>query len=305
MPTILSLPDQHRYSADPGECVLDAALRAQVPHTHACGGHGRCSTCRVLIVEGLSACAERGPAEQRLAERLGFDTEVRLACQLQVSGDVTVRRLVLDDEDLALADLRVRDPAPGAAAAVGDEKPVAILFADIRGFTAFSGTQLPYDVIHLLNRWFHRMGRAIDAEGGEVNNQMGDGLMALFGHDDAPDAALRAVRAGLAMLDAMDAFKPYVQRVYGTPLDIGVGIHHGDVVVGGIGTGGRTWITAIGDAVNLASRIESANKTTGTRLLVSQAVRDLVGEAVRWGCSGRIALKGKGEQTLHEVRGIA
>ncbi len=90
--------------------------------------------------------------------------------------------------------------------------------------------------MHVLNRYFHAMGAPIAAFGGCIDNYMGDGLMALFGlRDGEQDVALRAVQAGLAMIEAMDAPRPYLETAYGRSFDIGVGIHYGDVVVGSIG----------------------------------------------------------------------
>src|SRR3954447_1235940 len=99
MPRIHCLPDAKDIDIGPAETLLHAALRAGVPHTHACGGHARCSTCRVLVVEGAEHCAPRHPAEQRMAARLNFGPDLRLACQTTVRADVAVRRLVLDAED--------------------------------------------------------------------------------------------------------------------------------------------------------------------------------------------------------------
>src|SRR3954470_16734919 len=94
--------DRRTAPIDAHETILRASLRAGVPHAHACGGNARCSTCRVQIVDGLDACAPRTDKEHALAARLRFAPEVRLACQTTVAGDVTVRRLVLDQTDLTL-----------------------------------------------------------------------------------------------------------------------------------------------------------------------------------------------------------
>src|SRR3954468_10190872 len=83
-----------------GETILRASLRAGIPHAHACGGQARCSTCRVQIVEGLDHCLPRNEREDALATRLHFAPEIRLACQTAVIGDVKLRRLVLDAEDI-------------------------------------------------------------------------------------------------------------------------------------------------------------------------------------------------------------
>ena len=98
---------------------------------------------------------------------LQFKPMIRLACQTRVTGNTTVRRLVLDDEDEELA---VGSMAEEFGEAAGEERQVAILFVDIRGFTSFAEKLLPYDVIHALNRYYYRMGRIIHLHGGVVDN---------------------------------------------------------------------------------------------------------------------------------------
>jgi adenylate cyclase len=304
MVTIHILPDDMSVEAVPGESLLEASLRAGVPHAHACGGRARCSTCRVEIQLGVESCGERTEAEQVLADSLGFDRVLRLACQTVPLADLTMRRLMLDDEDIELVDQRRRHDA---GTAVGEERQLAILFTDIRGFTAFSEPLPPHDVVHVLNRYFHAIGPSVTRFGGSIDNYMGDGLMALFGlDDDRLDIPMRAVQAGLAMLEAMDALKPYLQMAYGRSFDMGIGIHYGCAVVGSVGAVGRERVTAIGDAVNLASRIESANKYADTRFLVSDAVRQHIGASLRIGRSPRVPIAGKtGDYLLHEVLGLS
>jgi len=306
MATIRILPDDVLIESAPGETLLDASLRGGIAHAHACGGHARCSTCRVEVSDGVENCAPRTAAEQQLAERLGFAPHLRLACQTVAHADLTMRRLILDDEDVALADQRGRDAAP---VVVGEERTLAILFADIREFTAFS-EQLPaHDVVHVLNRYFHAMGRDIARFGGCIDNYMGDGFMALFGlresgQETDGDRAVHAVQAGLAMLDTMDALKPYLETAYGLSFDMRIGIHFGDAVVGSVGATGRERITAIGDAVNFASRIEGANKAIGSRLLISEALYARVAPQFRIGRTIHVPIHGKsGEYALYEVIG--
>ncbi len=296
------LPDQRVVDVAEGESLLDASLRAKLPHTHVCGGTARCSTCRVRIEAGLEHCSPRTPAEERMAGRLHFGAEIRLACQTRVEGDVTFRRLVLDPDDVRLTDhLR-----PGAEArAAGEQKTVAVMFADIRGFTAFSESLPAYDVIHTLSRYFYRMDSVVRQHHGTVDNYMGDGLMALFGADDRPDAALSAVEAGLEMLAAVDALGPYFESVLGKRFQIGIGVHFGEVVMGTIAPPGAAKITAIGDTVNTASRIESANKLLGTSFLISEAARETLGERVAVRRHAGVTLPGKaGRHVLFEVLGL-
>jgi adenylate cyclase len=302
MPNILYTLEKRTVEADASETILQVSMRTGVPHAHACGGNARCSTCRVLILDGLDYCEPRNPKETLLADRLKFTPEIRLACQTTFNGDLTLRRLVLDDEDIQLAG---QQTAAGAACSVGEEKQLAVLFADIRGFTPFAEALPPYDVVHVLNRYFHRMGAVISRNGGSIDNYMGDGLMALFGMKDQTSAALNAVRAGLEMIDAMELLKPYLEMTYSRTFEIGIGIHFGEVVVGAIGGQSLRRVTAIGDAVNLASRIEAANKKAGTRLLVSAETYEEVKDHVRVGNTVCVSLPGKtGEYSLREIVGL-
>ena len=294
-------PDQVQVHAQGHQTLLNAALAAGVPHTHVCGGMARCSTCRVVILEGEENVDPPNPREQALAAQLRLPPGIRIACQATVHGPVRVRRLVLDEEDVRL----IGATASLAPTVIGEEIAVAILFADIRGFTAFTEALLPYDVVHVLNRYFEAMGRAIGGHGGFINTIMGDGLMALFGVDGQPDAPLRAVRAALDMLAAVDAFKPYLLSAYGRAFSLGIGMHYGKAFVGPLGAADHKMVTAIGDAVNLASCVETATKSVGARLLVSEALWYIVQQRVTVGRTAHVEVKGKSaSHKLYEIVGL-
>jgi adenylate cyclase len=251
-------------------------------------------------LEGLENCSDpRNDKEQTLADRLHFAPVIRLACQTEIHGDLKVRRLVLDDEDIELVD---QTKARNNNRFMGEEKMVTILFADIRGFTTFAEKQLPYDVIHLLNRYFHIMGQVITEHNGRIDNYMGDGLLAVFESEEPAVAANNAVQAGLGMLAAMADMQPYLERNYGQNLAIGIGIHCGLVVMGTVGGAERKNEMIIGDAVNFASRIEATNKDAGTNILISEAIYELVKDNTHCRQSLQVSVKGKsGEHCLYEV----
>lgn len=305
MPLLYYLPDERCVEIEETDTILTSSIYAGIPHIHVCGGSARCSTCRVWVLEGLEHCSPRNDAEDNLAKRLCFDPKMRLACQTQVLGEgkVTVRRLVVDAEDMSL----VEQQLSGQRSAIGEEQMLAVLFADLRGFTSFSEVLPAYDVIYVLNRYFSRMGQIIERYGGIINNYMGDGLMALFGWNCPDRPAERAVRAAVEMQTAMAAFNTYLETLYQRQLKIGIGIHYGSVVVGAVGASPKSQqITAIGDTVNLASRIEAANKTVGTSLLVSEAVYQQVQPLISLGRQCKVSLPGKsGEYRLYEVIDIA
>ena len=301
MPQIHFLPDDIRVEADSRQTILRTSLKAGIPHAHACGGRARCSTCRVIILEGLEACAPRNNREQKLAERLHFDPTIRLACQTKITGDVKLRRPVLDEVDVALTSQMVKE----GFNRVGEEMRIAILFADISQYTPFAEALPPYDVIHVLNRYFFLAGQAIGRNNGIISDYVGDGLMALFGLERPEQAALDAVKAALGLFAAVETLNPYLETMYNRHFQIRVGIHCGEVVVGTIGVNNMEKVAAIGDAVNLASRIEAANKEVGTNFLISQEIYAEVREQVEIAQRVQIGLKGKrGKYALYEVTGL-
>ena len=293
-------PDGVDVTACAGARLLDALVDAGVPITHACGGRARCSTCRVRVVDGLSGLGERTVDEQQMASRLGFGDDVRLACRAQVLGPAAVRRLVIDEVDVHIT---AQTDASGARAdargAVGRDEVVSVMFSDVAGFTPLSEHLPPYDVIHLLDRHFHLAGDAVAAYGGRIDNYMGDGFMALF---EGEDHAARAVAAGQDVVRAARVMDRYVRSLYECAFAVRVGIHCGEVVVGEMGSHDNRRVTAIGDVVNVASRVEAANKEAGTHMLVTDAVRERASAAATWGRTVSLRLKGKSEPfTLHEV----
>lgn len=303
MPRILFLPEQQCVEASDLESVLSASLRGGIPLANECRGNARCSTCRVLVINGLEFCSPRNEKEQALAEQLHFGERVRLACQTTIVGDVTLRRLILDAKDAGLTDQRKERTTHGS---VGEERQIAILFVDIRGSTSFAESVPPFDVIHVLRRFYHHMEKAVMDNGGQVACYTGDGLMALFGVEPSECAPLQAVLAGLDMLRSVKGdVQPYVKRWFQCSFRIGIGVHFGEAVVGTLGGGLQDRVTAIGDAVNIASRIERANKRAGTEFLVSEAVLRAVQGQVRVGKTISVRLSGKtGKHALHEVVGI-
>jgi adenylate cyclase len=303
MPRIFFLPDQQYVEASDLESVLSASLRAGIPHTNECRGNARCSTCRVLVLNGLEFCSPRNEKEQALADQLHFGERVRLACQTTITGDVTLRRLILDTKDAGLTDQRKKRTPHGS---VGKERQIAILFVDIRGSTSFAESVPPFDVIHVLRRFYHHMEKAVMDNSGQVACYTGDGLMALFGVEPSGCAPLQAVLAGLDMLRSVkEDVQPYVKRLFQCSFRIGVGVHFGEAVVGTVGGGLQERVTAIGDAVNVANRVERANKKAGTEFLVSEAVLREVEGQLRVGKTISVRLPGKrGKYALHEVVGV-
>lgn len=302
MAEITIYPDEKKIRLSEGESILAASLREGIPHVHACGGEGRCTTCRILVLEGEEKCTPRSEAEKTISSKLNFLSNIRLACQTKISGSVKCRRLILDDEDAAIVRQlkELREPVSS-----GEEKTLAILFADLTGFTTFAENHLSYDVIHILNRYFMEMGKVIEQFGGEINNYMGDGLLALFGGKNNSSAAINSVQAALKMQEELKQFNQYLKENFQTELKARIGIHYGPVILGSLGTSAKARSTVIGDAVNLASRIEAMNKEMNTQILISQCVYEQVKNKVITGKSCRGKIRGKsGDYQLFEIWGM-
>ncbi len=162
----------------------------------------------------------------------------------------------------------------------GERREITVLIADIRDFTALSEKVSPEEVVLFLNRFLGRMIEVIFAHRGTLDKFMGDGLLAMFGAPlDDPEHHRMAVRAGLAMRREIAVLRREMQNEMGAELRIGIAIHSGHAIVGNVGSEQRMEYTAIGDAVNVTSRIEAMNKVHGTDLLISGAVADAVGES--------------------------
>ena len=189
----------------------------------------------------------------------------------------------------------------GAVPLKGGCREVSILFQDIRGFTALSEDVDPAKLLELLNRFFTEVVAAVEAEGGMVKQFLGDGVMALFGAPQAyPDHASRAVRAALGIVRRVDLLNEDLSAQGVAPLQIGIGIHTGTVVAGLIGPDNRVEYGVVGDAVNLASRIESLTRELNTTVLVSRAVATQLGESFQIGRTAVLPVRGR-TQTVEVV----
>lgn len=176
----------------------------------------------------------------------------------------------------------------------GEHRNVTILFQDIRGFTALSETLDPAVMLRLLNRFFTQVVAAVEAEGGVVKQFLGDGVMALFGVPQAyADHAERATRAALGIAARLRTLNDELAQQGATPLKIGIGIHTGNVVAGLIGPDNRMEYGVVGDAVNVASRIEALTKDLAATILVSKDVALQLGSAFILGRIATLPVKGR------------
>ena len=262
----ISYPDRREIVVPRGWSVLEASRFGRVPHASVCGGRGRCSTCRVRVLGTIRDLPAPSVDERRVLERLGAPPNVRLACQLRPAHDLAVVPLLP-------AVLAPHDTALRVGARHGREREIAVLFADLRGFTRLAEHKLPFDVVFFLNRYFEAVGSAIAEAGGLVNQFTGDGVMALFGVERGGDAGCRqALAAAGAMVARVRDLGDALGDELDTPLRLGIGIHVGPAVVGGMGYGQAFYLTAVGDTVHVAARLEALTKDYGCELVISDEV---------------------------------
>jgi len=253
-----------------GHSVLDASRIGGIPHASVCGGRGRCSTCRIRIGPGGPKLPDASDDERRVLARVGAAPNVRLACQLRPN----VGRLEVTP--LLPSTATARDAFRKPEYLAGREEEIAVLFADIRAFTKLSEKKLPFDVVFMLNRYFSAMGGAVEEAGGHLDKFIGDGVMALFGVGaNGKEACRQALSAARAMGQNLAELNQSLQHDLDEPLRIGIGIHAGPAIVGEMGYGQAVNVTAVGDTVNTASRLEALTKTYKAQLIVSQHVADL------------------------------
>ena len=288
--------DQVLALADPGErSLLEHSLEAGVPHFHECGGRARCSTCRVRVVAHPESLTPRNRREQRMAERLGWGEDIRLACQTRLRGDAVVQRLIRDTEDFGLLRYEGRRQAP-------EETTLALLACRVHNFHEVVVRSAPYDVVHVLNRFFLQAGEPVVATGGTVERYLGEGLLAHFlAEDKAREKCLAAVRAALRIVARMADLDRYLKSHFSIGLEYTVGLHFGRAIVGHVGHPSHMRRTTIGDLPEVVSRLSSLDRGTDSPILATEAFLNLVEGEVETGELFHESLPGLGEAAIYEL----
>lgn len=288
-PIRITYVDGPTVRAPRGQTLLETSRESGVAHTSLCGGRGRCTTCRVIVEDGLADLPAPSDSERRALASVSAPPNARLACQMRPRTSITAFRVFAPDGKRSRAH-----------ASQGKEARLAVLFLDMRGFTARTDGQLPYDVVFLLNRFFDEIVPPILKAGGTVDKYMGDGLMAVF-ETDTPESSARAgLKAVVGIGQALEHFNSTLSNEGSPPVAIGIGLHLGNVVLGEIGAAGQAPRTLIGDTVNTASRLESETKALGVQALVS--IDTLEAAQVETPQAARVSLSLRGRETeLHAL----
>lgn len=259
-------PDGRKIFAPLGFSVLEASRMGGVPHASSCGGRARCTLCRVrvLSIVPLPAPAE---AERRVLERLGADSQaVRLACQLRPAHDLSVWPLVPPTASVAFLQRRQRDVMP-------QERFAAFMFVDMRDSTRLAATQLPFDSLFVVSRFLSAVSSAVMQAGGLPNQFMGDAVLAIFGLSTEPSIACRQALGAVPLVAAnIDELNAALEQQLQAKIRFGIGLHCGQAVMGEIGFREHATFTAIGDPLNVASRLEQMTKEIACEAIVSEQV---------------------------------
>lgn len=291
---MLSLPNGRFVRVPPGATALEALRDAGIPMASVCGGHGRCTTCRIHCGSGTDQLASPGQIEDAALKSIQAPKGMRLACQIRPQNDLAVVPLLPPNAS-------ARDGRrPGGLS--GSERQVVCIFIDLRDSTKLGESKMPYDVLFILNQFFAEMTEALRATGGYYAQFTGDGLMALYGHEseDTEKTILQSFNGAAEMLRRIEGLNDHLQSELPHPLRIGIGIHMGKAIVGEMGPPGRENISAIGDTINTTARLEAQTKGHGVPLVISKTLFDfgpipLPGNAVLH----EVALRGKDQSVAY------
>ena len=255
-----------------GLSVLEASLRNNVPHASVCGGRARCSICRIRVIGDCTSLPQPSKREAFVLSRVGVeDPSIRLACQLRPTADLSFFQLFMPYTMSANA--HASNPPR-----IGQERYLVSMFVDMRDSTRLAENRLPFDTVFIVNRFLGAVSQAVIECGGRPNQFVGDGELALFGLATGPQTACRQALKAAAMIAAnVDELNQFLSQDLREPIRFGIGIHSGEVIIGDIGYRDHIVFTALGDAVNVAARLQDMTKTLACEAVLSEEVRITAG----------------------------
>jgi adenylate cyclase len=277
-----------------GLSVLEASLRYNVPHASVCGGRARCSTCRIRVVGDCTSLPKPSRREAFVLNRVGAgsDPAIRLACQLRPEADLSFFQIFLPQ--ITAASLRTSSPSR-----IGEERYLVSMFVDMRGSTKLAEKRLPFDTVFIVNRFLGAVSQAVIECGGQPNQFVGDGQLALFGLATSPQTACRQALKAAAMIAAnVDELNQFLKHDLREPIQFGIGIHGGEVIIGDIGYRDHMVFTALGDAINVAARLQDMTKNLACEAIVSEEVRVTAGLSRDDLPQQEVAIRGRAEPMI-------
>lgn len=262
--------------ASPQQTILEAAIAANVPLFHVCGGNAKCSTCRVLIIRGAEWLTPPNAKEMRLNNQLHFPRNVRLGCQTRITGGpIKLTRIIQDETDIGIY---IGSATGASSQQIGEERELVLFFLDIRNFTPLIEKLLPFDTIHIIRKLFLVFQNIIEDNNGKIIETAGDGLYAVFGcESNRSHSAQSAVQAALTILNDLESVNEnYFKIHFNELIQVGIGVHIGKVVSGVIRIGNEERMIVMGYPVNIASRLQTATRSMNNSFIVSSAIYELL-----------------------------
>jgi adenylate cyclase len=285
----LRYPDGRVVRVPIGTSVLEASLRNRIPHASVCGGKARCSTCRIRIVGDVRNLPAPSAREAFVLERVGMgrDPSVRLACQLRPRSDIAFYQLFPPQMTAAMLRRSVRFR-------IDEERYLVSMFVDMRRSTSLAEKRLPFDTMFFINRFVAAVAKGVEDAGGQTNQFVGDGVLALFGLACGPEAACRQALDAVGKITAnVDQLNTEFAHDLTEPIHFGIGVNGGDVVIGDVGYKEHVVFTALGDAVNVAARLQDMTKELGCEVLISEEVWSRAGAAADAVPAREISIRGR------------
>jgi adenylate cyclase len=280
-----------------GLSVLEASLLNNVPHASVCGGRARCSTCRIRVIGDCGGLPEPSRREAFVLNRVGAgaDPAIRLACQLRPNTDLSFFQIFMPN--VTAASVRKAGPVR-----IGQERYLVSMFVDMRGSTTLAEQRLPFDTVFIVNRFLGAVSRAVIECGGQPNQFVGDGELALFGLDANPQAACRqALQAAALIATNIDEMNQFLSHDLREPVRFGIGIHGGEVIIGDIGYRDHQVFTALGDAVNVAARLQDMTKSLECEVILSEEVYQTAGVSVNLRPVQELEIRGRAQPLIARV----
>jgi adenylate cyclase len=225
------------------------------------------------VIGDSASLPQPSPREAFVLNRVGAgsDPAIRLACQLRPETDLSFFQIFLPQ--VTAASLRTSNPAR-----IGEERYLVSMFVDMRGSTRLAENRLPFDTVFIVNRFLGEVSKAVIDCGGQPNQFVGDGQLALFGLNASPQIACRQALRAAAMIAAnVEELNQFLSHDLREPIRFGIGIHGGEVIIGDIGYRDHMVFTALGDAVNVAARLQDMTKSLACEAILSEEVRVTAG----------------------------
>ncbi|MCC6778608.1 MAG: 2Fe-2S iron-sulfur cluster binding domain-containing protein [Hyphomicrobiales bacterium] len=246
-----------------GWTVLEASRSFHLPHASMCGGRARCSTCRVRVAAGEEGCPPPQTDEQGTLKRIEAPSDVRLACQLRPTGNVSVIPLVQTERPIYRQQLARRST----------ERDVVVMICDFLNRADLAANQLPQDLLYVITLYAEALGNAIRGSRGTLSYIEFDSICAVFGLETTPaEAARQAMQAARAIELAMTDLNRRFDKQWHCRVDISVSIHAGRAAVGEVGTSDPPTVMAIGEAMDTANALRDLASQQRHPFAITQAV---------------------------------